>query len=112
MKNLCLLGSTGSIGKQTIDIIKRHGEYKITSLSAKSRIDDLEQQIEEFKPKKVCVYDETKAGILAGRLKNNSTEVLSGMEGLLEIAGDKDNDLTVTALDPGSYRGRVRCGTG
>ena len=51
MKNLCLLGSTGSIGKQTIDIIKRHGEYKITSLSAKSRIDDLEQQIEEFKPK-------------------------------------------------------------
>ena len=98
MKNLCLLGSTGSIGKQTIDIIKRHGEYKITSLSAKSRIDDLEQQIEEFKPKKVCVYDETKAGILAGRLKNSSTEVLSGMEGLLEIAGDKDNDLTVTAL--------------
>ena len=98
MKNLCLLGSTGSIGKQTIDIIKRHGEYKITSLSAKSRIDDLEQQIEELKPKKVCVYDETKAGILAGRLKNSSTEVLSGMEGLLEIAGDKDNDLTVTAL--------------
>ena len=45
-----------------------------------------------------CVYDENKAGILAGRLKNSSTEVLSGMEGLLEIAGDSTNDLTVTAI--------------
>ena len=98
MKNLCILGSTGSIGKQTIDIIKRHGEYKVISLAAKSSIDTLEEQIDELGPKKVCVYDEKKAGILAGRLKNRSTEVLSGMEGLLELAGDKDNELTVTAL--------------
>ena len=98
MKNLCLLGSTGSIGKQTLDIINRHGGFKVVSLAVNSSIDDLEKQIEEFQPKKVCVYDEKQAGILAGRLKNRSTEVLSGMEGLLEIAGDNGNDLTVTAI--------------
>ena len=98
MKNLCLLGSTGSIGRQTLDIIHRHGGFKITSLAANSNIDLLEQQIDEIGPKKVCVYDKEKAGILANRLKNNATEVLSGMEGLLEIAGDSTNDLTVTAI--------------
>ena len=98
MRNLCLLGSTGSIGKQTIDIIKKHGGFKINSLAANRNIDELEQQIEEFKPKKACVYDKEKADILIKRLKNTSTEVLSGMEGLLEIAGDKSNDLTVTAI--------------
>ena len=98
MKNLCLLGSTGSIGRQTIDIIQRHGGFKITSLAANANIDRLEQQIEELNPKKVCVYDKGKAGILANRLKTSSTEVLSGMEGLLEIAGDITNDLTVTAI--------------
>ncbi|MBR5178314.1 MAG: 1-deoxy-D-xylulose-5-phosphate reductoisomerase [Lachnospiraceae bacterium] len=98
MKNLCLLGSTGSIGKQTIDIIKRHGGFKITSLAVRGKINELEQQIEEFKPQKVCVYDKDKAEILSKRLKNSSTEVLSGMEGLLEIAGDSSNDLTVTAM--------------
>ncbi|MBR6474506.1 MAG: 1-deoxy-D-xylulose-5-phosphate reductoisomerase [Lachnospiraceae bacterium] len=98
MKNLCLLGSTGSIGRQTIDIIQRHGGFKITSLAANANIDRLEQQIDELNPKKVCVYDKEKAGILANRLKTSSTEVLSGMEGLLEIAGDSTNDLTVTAI--------------
>jgi 1-deoxy-D-xylulose-5-phosphate reductoisomerase len=98
LKNLCLLGSSGSIGRQTVDIIKRHGGYNITSLAVNSNIDILESQIEEFKPKKVCVYDKEKAGILASHLRSCSTEVLSGMEGLLEIAGDPDNDLTVTAI--------------
>ena len=98
MKNLCLLGSTGSIGRQTLDIIHRHGGFKITSLAAKSNIDRLEQQIDEIHPRKVCVYDKEKAGVLANRLKNSTTEVLSGMEGLLEIAGDSTNDLTVTAI--------------
>jgi 1-deoxy-D-xylulose-5-phosphate reductoisomerase len=55
MKNLCILGSTGSIGKQTIDIIKRHGEYKVISLAAKSSIDTLEEQIDELSPKKESV---------------------------------------------------------
>jgi len=98
MKNLCLLGSTGSIGRQTLDIINRHGGFKITSLAANSNIDRLEQQIDEIHPRKVCVYDKEKAGVLANRLKNSTTEVLSGMEGLLEIAGDSTNDLTVTAI--------------
>ena len=98
MKNLCLLGSTGSIGRQTLDIINRHGGFKIKSLAANSNIDRLELQIDEIHPRKVCVYDKEKAGVLANRLKNSTTEVLSGMEGLLEIAGDSTNDLTVTAI--------------
>ena len=98
VKNLCLLGSTGSIGRQTLDIVHRHGGFNITSLAANSNIDILEQQIADIHPKKVCVYDKEKAGILANRLKNSATEVLSGMEGLLEIAGDSSNDLTVTAI--------------
>ena len=57
MKKLCLLGSTGSIGRQTIDIIGRHGGFKIRSLAANSNIDRLEQQVNELKPGKVCVYD-------------------------------------------------------
>lgn len=98
MKKLCILGSTGSIGRQTIDIIGRHGGFEVRSLSANKNIDILEEQISAVHPKKVCVYDREKAGILAGRLKNTPVEVLSGMEGLLEIAGDSENELTVTAL--------------
>ncbi len=98
MKNLCILGSTGSIGTQTIDIIGRHGGYKVRSLSANTNIDILEEQIEALSPRKVCVYDKDKAGILAARLKNSSVEVLTGMEGLCELAGDPENEMTVTAL--------------
>lgn len=98
MKNLCILGSTGSIGTQTIDIIGRHGGYRVNSLAANKNIDLLEKQIEAVKPQKVCVYDREKAGMLAGRLKHSSVEVLAGMDGLLELAGDKKNEMTVTAL--------------
>ena len=98
MKNLCILGSTGSIGTQTIDIIGRHGGYRVNSLAANKNIDLLEKQIEAVKPQKVCVYDREKAGTLAGRLKHSSVEVLAGMDGLLELAGDKKNEMTVTAL--------------
>jgi len=98
MKNLCLLGSTGSIGRQTIDIIARHGGYNVRSLAVKSNIDLLEEQISILNPKSVCVFDREKAGILACRLKNKSVNVVSGMDGLLELAQDKENDLTVTAL--------------
>lgn len=98
MKKLCILGSSGSIGRQTIDIIGRHGGYDVRSLAVKSNIDILEEQIEQVKPEKVCVYDEDKAALLAQRLKNRRVEVLSGMEGLLELAGDSENEMTVTAL--------------
>lgn len=98
MKNLCILGSTGSIGTQTIDIIGRHGGYRVNSLAANKNIDLLEKQIEAVNPQKVCVYDREKAGTLAGRLKHSSVEVLAGMDGLLELAGDKKNEMTVTAL--------------
>lgn len=98
MKNLCILGSTGSIGTQTIDIISRHGGFKVRSLSANTNIDRLEEQIEAVKPYKVCVYDEKQAGVLATRLSHRPVEVVAGMEGLKELASDTDNELTVTAL--------------
>ena len=102
MKRLCILGSTGSIGTQTIDIISRHQGYKVVSLAAKSSIDKLYEQIKALHPEKVCVYDNDKAEELKKRLKadneNGNVEVLTGMEGLVELAGDPSNDLVVTAL--------------
>ena len=60
MKRLCILGSTGSIGTQTIDIISRHQGYKVVSLAAKSSIDKLYEQIKALHPEKVCVYEDLK----------------------------------------------------
>ena len=98
MKRLCLLGSTGSIGRQTLDIINRQGGYTITGLAANRNIDILEEQVREFHPEKVCVYDKEASDILTERLKNTSVKVLSGMDGLLELAGNTENDLVVTAI--------------
>lgn len=102
MKRLCILGSTGSIGTQTIDIISRHGGYKVVSLAAKSSIDRLYEQIVMLHPEKVCVYDADKARELEARIVQNKeisdVRVVSGMEGLTELAGDPTNDLVVTAL--------------
>lgn len=98
MKNICILGSTGSIGTQTMEIIKKNGGYNVRSLAVNSSIDVLEGQIREFKPLKVCVYDEKKALELKGRVADIQVTVLSGMDGLVEIAGDSENDLVVTSL--------------
>lgn len=98
MKKLCLLGSTGSIGTQTLDIISRHGGYEVYSLAVNKRIDRLEEQIRQFKPKKVCVFDEKAAKELRVRVADTSVDVLSGMSGLIELAQDGSNDLVVTAL--------------
>ena len=98
MKNLCLLGSTGSIGRQTLDIIRRHGGYKVRGLATRHNIEFLEEQIEEFKPEKVCIFEKEDADRFLKKVKNRSYEVLSGMEGLLELAGDPANELTVTAM--------------
>lgn len=101
-KRLCILGSTGSIGTQTLDIISRHGGFKVVALSAKSNIDKLYEQMLQVKPERVCVYDEEKAQELSEKTKANaelkSIEILSGMEGLVSLAGDEKNDLVVTAL--------------
>lgn len=98
MKKLCLLGSTGSIGTQTLDIIDRHGGFEVYSLAAKGSIDKLEGQIRRYAPKKVCVFDEDRALELKKRVSDLDVTVLTGMEGLIELASDSNNDLVVTAL--------------
>ncbi|MCR5322846.1 MAG: 1-deoxy-D-xylulose-5-phosphate reductoisomerase [Lachnospiraceae bacterium] len=97
-RQLCILGSTGSIGRQTLETIDTYGGFKIRSLAAKSNIGLLEEQIRKYMPRKVCVYDPEKAAELRIKTADLDVEILTGMEGLIELASDNDNDLVVTAL--------------
>lgn len=98
MNHISVLGSTGSIGTQTLDIVRQFPELKITALAAGSNIDLLEQQVREFQPDLVCVYQEEKASILRERLKDSRTKVVTGMEGLLQCATVPNADTVVTAM--------------
>ncbi|MDP3581519.1 MAG: 1-deoxy-D-xylulose-5-phosphate reductoisomerase [Ignavibacteria bacterium] len=98
MKKLLVLGSTGSIGKSTLDLARTFkDQFEIVGLSTNCSIDDLEKQILEFNPKAVVVKDEVKAALLKERVAN-SCEVLCGDEGLLEITKRDNYDILVTAL--------------
>lgn len=96
IKNISVLGSTGSIGTQTLDVVRNLG-LQVNALSAHSSIEMLEEQIREFKPRLAVVFDEAKAKELRLNISDTSTRVLSGMDGLLELAGD-DSDLLVNAI--------------
>jgi 1-deoxy-D-xylulose-5-phosphate reductoisomerase len=96
IKNISVLGSTGSIGTQTLDVARNLG-LQVNALSAHSSIELLEEQIREFKPRLAVVFDEAKAKELRLSIADTSTKVLSGMDGLLELAGD-DSDLMVNAI--------------
>ena len=99
-KNIAILGSTGSIGTQTLDVIRRSTNLKVIALTAQSNIELLETQVKEFSPQVVCVMDKDKAHLLQGRLQaiNSRTEVLSGEEGLIIAATLAEADLVVTAV--------------
>ena len=84
-KNISLLGSTGSIGTQSLDVAKMHG-YNIKCLTANSRVDIIEQQVRQFKPELVCMMNEQAASELKTRIADTSTRVSSGMQGLIECA--------------------------
>ena len=98
MRKLCLLGSTGSIGTQTIDVIKRLGGFEVYSLAVRSNIEKLEEQVRSLRPKRVCVYDVEKALEFKERIGDPGIDVVSGMEGLVDLASDPQNDLTITAI--------------
>ena len=98
MKKIAILGSTGSIGTQTLDVVRNNHDLTVTALSAGSNIDLLEKQIREFQPIYAVVYEEEKAKELREKVADTSVIVLSGMEGLLEIATMKEADLLVTAI--------------
>ncbi|SHI35447.1 1-deoxy-D-xylulose-5-phosphate reductoisomerase [Parasporobacterium paucivorans] len=98
MKRLSVLGSTGSIGTQTLEIVRRNPELKVTALAAGSDIASLEAQIREFRPAVVCVYNREKADELRIKIKDTDTAVFSGMDGLIETACHKDADIVLTAM--------------
>jgi len=97
MKNIVILGSTGSIGTQTLDVLARHPEkFKVVGLSAGSNINRLQQQITTWQPRIVSVASESDAGIL--RQQFPSLEVLTGPDALTDLAAVPDADLTVISL--------------
>ena len=98
MKKIAILGSTGSIGTQTLDIAREHKELQITALAAGSNIELLEQQIREFKPKLACVYNVEKAALLKDKVKELPVKITAGMEGLLECATEAEAETVVTAM--------------
>lgn len=98
MKNIAVLGSTGSIGTQTLDIVRKGNDLNITCLSANNNIKLLEEQIREFHPVLACVMDENKAKELKENIKDLKTKVVVGMEGLIECATYQESDMVVTAI--------------
>ena len=99
MRKIVLLGSTGSIGTQTLDVVRNNPkELEVVGLAANTRVAEVEKQVREFKPKYVCMYDEKAAKDLKNRLSDLETIVYSGMEGLLEIVSVPEADTVLTAV--------------
>lgn len=99
MKKICILGSTGSIGTQTLDIVRNYSDdLKVVSLCAASSTELMEKQIREFHPRRVCMFKEAAAADLKIRVADTDTEVLSGMEGMIELCVDDEVDIVVTAI--------------
>ncbi len=98
MKKIGILGSTGSIGTQTLEVVRQNGDIQIRGLAAGSNIELLEKQVREFTPEMVSVMDEAKAKDLAVRIQDTRTRVAGGMDGMLELASLEDMELLVTAV--------------
>ena len=99
MRRIVLLGSTGSIGTQTLDVVRNNpDELEVIGLAANRRVEDVEAQVREFKPKYVCMYDEQAAKDLQTKIQDTGIKVLSGMEGLLEIVSVPEADTVLTAV--------------
>ena len=99
MKKIAILGSTGSIGTQTLDVVREHSdELQVVALAAGSNKERLKEQIKEFHPELVSLSDEKKAQKLREELAGEQVEVVCGMEGLIEVAGVDSADVVVTAV--------------
>ena len=98
MKKIALLGSTGSIGTQTLDVVRNQGDIQVTAMAAGSNIALLEKQIREFHPSIAAVWDEKKALVLMVKVADLPVKVVSGMDGLLEVATEKEAQIVVTAV--------------
>lgn len=98
MKQIAILGSTGSIGTQTLEIVENNKDMSVVALAAGSNINLVEQQIRRFHPEIVCIFDEQKARELARRVEDEKTSVLYGMDGLIACATLPSADVVVAAV--------------
>ncbi len=98
MKTISILGSTGSIGTQTLDVVRHQKDVKVAALAAGRNIRKLEEQIREFEPRIAAVWDEADARELRQKVADTSVRIVSGMEGLIEAATVQEADLVFGAI--------------
>lgn len=98
MKKIAILGSTGSIGTQTLEIVRKEADLQVTALAAGGNVDLMEKQVREFRPALAAMWTEEAANNLRGRLGDLPVRVVCGMDGLLEVASQKESEVLVTAI--------------
>ncbi|MEZ3464464.1 MAG: 1-deoxy-D-xylulose-5-phosphate reductoisomerase [Lachnospiraceae bacterium] len=98
MKKIAILGSTGSIGTQTLEIVRDNPDLQVVGLAAGANIDELERQVREFQPRLVSLRSEADCRELRMRLADMEVQVIPGMEGLLQIAEMEESEILVTAI--------------
>lgn len=98
MKKIAILGSTGSIGTQTLEVVRENKDIEVLGMAAGNNIALLEEQIREFSPKLVAVWTEEKAKDLRSRIQDLDVKVVSGMDGLIEVAVMPETEILVTAI--------------
>lgn len=98
MKKIAILGSTGSIGTQTLEVVRENGDIEVTAAAAGNNIALLEEQIREFHIPLAAVWSEEKAAELKSRVKDLDVRIVSGMDGLLEVAAAQESEILVTAI--------------
>lgn len=98
MKKIAILGSTGSIGTQTLDVIREHQNMEVVAIAAGNNIELLEKQIREFRPELAAVWEEESAKKLRENVKDLPIKVVSGMDGLIEVAEYEKSEILVTAI--------------
>ena len=98
MKKIAILGSTGSIGTQTLEVVRENKDIEVSGLAAGNNIERLEAQIREFAPKVVAVWNEERAKELADKVRDLDVKIVSGMEGLIEVSTLPEVEILVTAI--------------
>ena len=98
MKKIAILGSTGSIGRQTLDVAREQKDIEVVALCARRSVDLMEAQIREFRPRRAVMWEEDAAADLRARVRDLDVEVLSGMEGILDTASMDGYEYFVTAI--------------
>lgn len=98
IKKIAILGSTGSIGTQTLEIVRKEPDLTVTAMAAGSNVELMERQVREFRPSLAAMWTEEAADDLRERVRDLPVRVVCGMDGLLEVAAYEDAEVLVTAI--------------